>query len=69
MSGKTSSTLHGTVARGIKSPIPNVPEKAQTAVEEGDHLFREIRIDNTLKNENGRCKPQNWCACGSRPSK
>jgi hypothetical protein len=53
MSGNLSSTLPGTVSRVIQSPILNEPEKAQIAVEEGDHLFREIRIDNILKNEKG----------------
>jgi hypothetical protein len=37
----------------IKSPIPNEPEKAQIAVEGADHLYREIRITNTLTSENG----------------
>jgi hypothetical protein len=53
MSKKISSTLPGTVARVIKSPIPNEPEKAQIAVEDCDHLCRELRINNTLKTENG----------------
>jgi hypothetical protein len=37
----------------IKSPIPNEPEKAQIAVEGADHLYRELRITNTLTRENG----------------
>jgi len=53
MSEKPSATLPGTVEKIIKSPIPNEPEKAQIAVEGADHLYREIRIDNTLTNENG----------------
>lgn len=53
MSRKIGSTLPGTVARIIKSPGPNKPEKAQIAVEESDHGFREIRINNRLKDENG----------------
>ena len=42
-----------TVEKIIKSPIPNESEKAQIAVEGADHLYREIRIDNTLTRENG----------------
>ena len=44
----------------IKSSHPSVPEKVQIAVEGADHLFRELRIENTLTDENGdkvRLKP------------
>ena len=37
----------------IKSPFPSEPEKAQITVEGADHLYREIRVENTLTNENG----------------
>jgi hypothetical protein len=53
MSDKPSTTLPATVERIIKSPSPSVPEKAQIAVEGADHLYRELRIDNTLIDENG----------------
>jgi hypothetical protein len=53
MNEKPSAILPGTVEKIIKSPIPNEPEKAQIAVEGADHLYREIRIDNTLTRENG----------------
>lgn len=53
MSEKPSTTLPGTVEKIIPSPIPSVPEKAQIAVEGADHLYRELRIDNTLTDENG----------------
>jgi hypothetical protein len=33
--------------------VPSEPEKAQIAVEGGDDLYKEIRIDNTLQNEKG----------------
>jgi hypothetical protein len=32
---------------------PAVPERAQIAVEGADHLYREIRIENTLKTSDG----------------
>ena len=53
MSENPSATLPGTVEKIIKSPHPGVPEKAQIAVEGADHLYRQIRIENTLIAENG----------------
>lgn len=53
MSEKPNTTLPGTVEKVIKSPDPDVPDKAQIAVEGADHLYREIRIDNTLINKDG----------------
>ena len=53
MSEKPSTTLPGTVEKIIQSRSPSVPEKAQIAVEGADHLYRELRIDNTLTDENG----------------
>jgi hypothetical protein len=53
MSEKPSAKLPGTVERIIPSPFPSQPEKAQIAVEGADHLYREIRIENTLVDENG----------------
>jgi hypothetical protein len=38
----------------IKSAHPSEPEKAQIAVEGADDLYKEIRIENTLTDENGR---------------
>lgn len=46
-------TLPGTVEKIIKSPDPTVPEKAQIVVEGADDLYREIRIDNVLKDADG----------------
>ena len=53
MSEKPSTTLPGTVEKIIKSPHPSEPEKAQIAIEGAEHLYKEIRIENTLKDENG----------------
>lgn len=50
---KSSTVLPGTVEKIIKSPYSAEPEKAQISVEGADHLYREIRIHNTLTNENG----------------
>jgi hypothetical protein len=50
---KASTTLPGTVEKIIKSPLPGMPEKAQIALEGADDLYREIRIENVLKDEDG----------------
>jgi hypothetical protein len=52
MAENPSATLPGFVEKIIKHP--GSPEKAQVAVESADHLYREIRIENTLTDENGR---------------
>ena len=51
---KTKTTKPGTVEKIIKSPFPQEPEKAEIAVEGADHLYREIRIENTLEDERGK---------------
>ena len=50
---KPKTTRPGTVEKIIKSPFPQEPEKAEIAVEGADHLYREIRIENTLQDANG----------------
>jgi hypothetical protein len=51
------------VRKIIKSPCPAVPEKAEIAVEGPDELYKEIRIENRLEDENGndvKLKPGLW---------
>ena len=43
-----STTLVGTVEKIIRARVPSEPEKAQIVVEGADHLYKELRIDNTL---------------------
>lgn len=60
MTEKPSTTMPATVERIIKPLFPTEPEKAQIAVHGADHLYRELRIENTLTDENGekvRLKP------------
>lgn len=45
--------LRGTVQKIIKPISPDQPEKAQINIEEGDDLYREIRIENVLTDEKG----------------
>jgi len=51
---KPKTTKPGTVEKIIKSPFPQVPEKAEISIEGADHLYREIRIENTLEDEKGK---------------
>jgi hypothetical protein len=54
MTEKPSVTLPGTVEKIIASPPGSrEPEKAQITVEGADDFYREIRIENTLTEENG----------------
>jgi len=41
------------VERIIKSPDPREPEKAQISIEGADHLYREIRVENALVDQQG----------------
>jgi hypothetical protein len=53
MNEKSSTTLPATVEKIITPLTPDDPEKAQIAIEGADDLYREIRIENTLVDENG----------------
>jgi hypothetical protein len=53
MSKKKRKKLHGTVEKVIKPVVPGEPEKAQIGIEEADHLYREIRVENILIDEDG----------------
>lgn len=54
MTDKPNVTISGTVEKIVKPLHPSLPEKAQISVEGADHLYREIRIENSLTDENGR---------------
>jgi hypothetical protein len=53
MPEKASVTMPGTVEKIIPPVHPSGPEKAQIALEGADELYREIRIENSLTDENG----------------
>jgi uncharacterized protein YfaS (alpha-2-macroglobulin family) len=53
MNEKPSTTLPAVVERVIKPQLPGQTEKAQISVEGADDLYRELRIENTLTDENG----------------
>jgi hypothetical protein len=49
---QTRTVIPGTVDKLIASPRPDQPEKAQIAIE-GDHGYRDLRIENSLTDEHG----------------
>jgi hypothetical protein len=51
---KPSVTLPGTVEKIISGCHPDETEKAQIGIDGADELYREVRIENTLQDENGR---------------
>jgi len=52
---KASTTLPGKVEKVIHPhPASGEPEKAQISVEGADHLYREIRVPNSLTDADGQ---------------
>jgi len=51
---KPKTTMPGTAQKIIKPAHPGEPEKVEIAVEGADDLYREIRIENTLQDEEGK---------------
>jgi predicted DNA-binding antitoxin AbrB/MazE fold protein len=52
--------MRGTVQQVLKPLVPHELEKAQISVDEAEELYREIRIENVLTDENAekvRLKP------------
>jgi hypothetical protein len=45
--------MKGTVQKLIKPLSPQQPEKAQIDIHEADDLYREIRVENELTDEQG----------------
>jgi hypothetical protein len=54
MTENSSSSLRGTVEKIITSRVSTEPEKAQISIEGADHLYKELRIENTLTDEGGK---------------
>ena len=60
MSKTERKRLRGKVQKVLKPIVSVEPEKAQISVDEADELYREIRVENALTDENGervRLKP------------
>ena len=54
ISEKPSVTLPGKVEKIIPGVVSTMPDKAQIAVEGADDLYKEIRVENTLQDEDGK---------------
>ena len=57
---KRRKKMKGTVEKVIKPSVPSEPEKVQIDIEEGEHLYREIRVENVVADTTGekaRLKP------------
>ena len=52
MKKKPSVTLPGKVEKVI-GPMADEPEKVQISIDDADHLYRELRIENSLKDSTG----------------
>jgi hypothetical protein len=60
MSKKKRKKLRGRVKKVIKPILRHEPEKVEISVEDADDLYREIRVENIVEDENGekaRLKP------------
>ncbi|HLZ41992.1 MAG TPA: hypothetical protein VKQ11_13575 [Candidatus Sulfotelmatobacter sp.] len=53
MTENPRTTLVGKVEKIIESRTPTEPQKAQIAIEGADHLYKELRIENTLTDVDG----------------
>ncbi len=54
MTEKPNVTLPGKVEKIIQPVHPREPEKAEISIERADSLYQEIRIENSLMDENGK---------------
>lgn len=50
---KKRKKLQGTVQKIIKPVHPGMPEKAQIEVKDGEDLYREIRVENEVADDQG----------------
>jgi hypothetical protein len=53
-SAKPCIILLGRVEKIIPPPHPSMPEKAQIVIDEADHMYREIRVENRLDGAKGK---------------
>jgi hypothetical protein len=53
MGRKKRKKLHGIVEKVIKPAFPSETEKVQIDIKEADDLYREIRVENVLTDEDG----------------
>jgi hypothetical protein len=51
--GKKRKMMKGNVQKIIRTVIPGKADKAEISIDEAEELYREIRIDNVLTDEQG----------------
>ena len=51
--GKKRKMMKGNVQKIIRTVIPGEADKAEISIDEAEDLYREIRIDNVLTDEQG----------------
>ena len=54
MTKKPKTIKPGVVQKIIEPRVPHEKEMAEIAIEGADHLYREIRIENTLEDAKGK---------------
>jgi len=54
---KRRKKLRATVQKVIPSPVPNEPEKAQINIHDAEDLYKEIRIENVVADDEGNQAP------------
>jgi len=53
-SSRASVTLIGYVDKLLPPVHPSLPERAQIVIQEADHMYREIRVENRLDGVKGK---------------
>jgi uncharacterized protein YfaS (alpha-2-macroglobulin family) len=53
MSDTASVRIAGVVRKIISSPLTHEADKAEISLEGAEHLYKEIRIENTLQDQDG----------------
>jgi hypothetical protein len=51
---KPKTVKAGRVRKIIKPQYPGLPEQAEIEVHDADHLYKELRIENVLKDAEGK---------------
>ena len=54
MSKKKRKKLRGRVNKVLKPILPHESEKAEISVDDADDLYREIRVENVLTDDDGQ---------------
>jgi len=52
--GRPWKTLSGSVQKIVRNAYANQPEHVQIGIDEAEHLFQEVRIENTFTDANGQ---------------